>query len=99
MAGTSASISTWVYVRLDYDVRTLTLTVSDDGKGFSSAAVKDSGKTVHATEGRYGLTGMRERSTLIRGSIEIISEPGKGTTVVLSVPAPEARNKPAVPED
>jgi signal transduction histidine kinase/ligand-binding sensor domain-containing protein len=89
-------------VRLEYDERTLTLTISDDGKGFALSAEKRRGKrvtaanaTANAVEGHYGLTGMQERAAVIRGELAIESEPGNGTTVRLNVPAPEvsARNK------
>jgi len=72
-------------VRLDYDERWLALTVSDDGKGF------EVNNRVGAEKGHYGLTGIRERASLIRAEIEIVSEPGTGTAVKLIVPAPEAR--------
>jgi hypothetical protein len=36
---------------------------------------------------------MRERTALIRGEIEIVSELGMGTTVRLKVSAPEARDQ------
>ncbi len=80
-------------VRLEYDERVLTLTVTDDGKGFAAR------EQAVGEDGHYGLTGMRERAALIRGQIEIVSEPGAGTTVNLSVPAPEARAKTTGPED
>jgi signal transduction histidine kinase len=76
-------------VRLEYDERVLALTVADNGKGFAAE------RRAIADDGHYGLTGMRERATLIRGEIEIMSEAGMGTTVKLSVPAPEARGKAA----
>jgi signal transduction histidine kinase/ligand-binding sensor domain-containing protein len=79
-------------VRLEYDERELTLTISDDGKGFALAAEKRQGKLVvaaNAGEGHYGLTGMKERAAVIHGELAIESEPSKGTTVRLNVPAPE----------
>ena len=45
-----------------------------------------------------GLSGMRERALLVGGTLEIDSRPGKGTSVVLEVPA-EPRPPEAVPED
>ena len=42
---------------------------------------------------------VRERAALIRAEIEIISEPGMGTTVRLKVPAPEVRNQQSVTDD
>jgi signal transduction histidine kinase/ligand-binding sensor domain-containing protein len=80
-------------VRLVYGERALALTVADDGKGFATDA-----RTL-ASDGHYGLTGMRERASLIRAEIEILSEPGKGTTIKLSVPAPEARGRLTGPDE
>jgi len=71
-------------VRLEYDERSLTLTVADDGRGF------DAGGQSGSPQGHYGLTGMRERTELIGGEITIVSHPGMGATVKLMVPAPEA---------
>ena len=76
-------------VRLDYGERALTLSVADDGNGFVA------GGQAPPAPGHYGLTGMRERAALIRGEIEIVSEPGKGTTITLRVSAPEAGNSPS----
>jgi signal transduction histidine kinase/ligand-binding sensor domain-containing protein len=80
-------------LRLDYGERTLTLSVVDDGKGFAA------GVPTASPAGHYGLTGMRERAALIRAEIEILSEPGMGTTVRLKVPAPEVRNQQSVTDD
>jgi signal transduction histidine kinase len=54
----------------------LLLIVSDDGKGFDKSPNK---KTL-------GLLGMKERALMIGGKLEIKSEPGKGTRVLISVP-------------
>lgn len=54
----------------------LSLTITDDGKGFDIQQVNK--KTL-------GLLGMKERAAMIGGNLEIISEPGKGTTVVITV--------------
>jgi len=85
--------ATRLSVRLEYDERVLALTVADNGKGFAAV------RRAIADDGHFGLTGMRERAALIRGEMEIISEPGEGTTVKLTVPAPEVRGKPTGPED
>lgn len=57
----------------------LTLTVADDGQGFDPAGP--------ASNRRYGIQGMRERSELIGGAVLIESRPGQGTTVRLTVEA------------
>lgn len=57
------------------------LVVEDDGVGFhTSEATKQEGGR------RLGLIGMRERAVLLGGSVEVESEPGKGTTVFARVP-------------
>jgi len=77
-------------VRVDYEERAVSLSVTDDGKGFVVSGANQASK---AAEGHYGLTGMHERTALIHGEIEIVSEPGSGTTVKLHVPAPEVGNR------
>ena len=54
------------------------LEVRDDGRGISD--------TVSAQTGA-GLLGMRDRSTLVDGQVDVTSTPGRGTTVRLRVPA------------
>ena len=57
--------------------RRLVLTVADDGQGFDAAAA--------LAEDRFGLRGMRERAEIVGGALEVISAPGQGTTVRLTV--------------
>ncbi len=54
------------------------LSVTDDGKGFDPQQ--------DGMAGHFGLAGMRERAALVRGTLEIISAPGEGTTIHLRVP-------------
>jgi len=35
---------------------------------------------------RLGLTGMRERAAIASGTVDVESEPGKGTTVIVQIP-------------
>lgn len=58
----------------------LQVTVHDDGVGF------DPRVTPGAREGRYGLCFMRERAESVGGWLDVISEPGRGTTVCVRVP-------------
>jgi signal transduction histidine kinase len=53
--------------------------VEDDGLGFDA-------ELPTATAGRLGLLGMRERVTLIGGTLTIESAPGRGTIVIARVP-------------
>jgi PAS domain S-box-containing protein len=60
----------------------VSLIVEDDGVGF------DEGQAFGAINGGFGLLGMRERVLLVGGTLEIESEPGRGTTVAVRIPAP-----------
>lgn len=55
----------------------LTLEIGDNGIGFEPALI---------TGGHYGLLGLRERARLMNGQLLLCSEPGKGTTIRLSLP-------------
>jgi signal transduction histidine kinase/ligand-binding sensor domain-containing protein len=69
-----------LFVQLEYGPGEIALEVRDDGRGFDVSA--DVGA------GHYGLTGMRERAVAIRGTLEVTSEAGSGTTVRLLAAAP-----------
>lgn len=62
--------------------RELILMVEDDGVGFMVAANE---RRVSNRTG-LGLSGMRERVALLKGRLEIESEPGKGTALLVRVP-------------
>lgn len=63
-------------IRCDENI--LQLRFSDDGKGMPRDALED----YHS----IGLFGMQERARLAGGSLQIDSEPGRGTTLLVSVP-------------
>lgn len=56
----------------------LQLTIHDNGKGFDVAK--------SAERKTLGLLGMKERTLMIDGRYEIDSAPGKGTTVIVTIP-------------
>ena len=56
-------------------------TVEDDGKGFEVSSVA---QTQDAP--KFGILGMRERAALLRGTVEIHSQPGYGSTVHVWIP-------------
>jgi signal transduction histidine kinase len=66
-------------VELHYSSDMLMLTIEDKGIGF--VVNEASSKTGH-----YGLLGMKERAATIDGTLEVTSEPGRGTKVTLRVP-------------
>jgi signal transduction histidine kinase len=61
-----------------------TLMVEDDGCGFDPAAVQPG----DGRQGGWGLMGIRERATLVGGRVEILSRPGQGTRLIVSLPLP-----------
>jgi len=71
-----------VEIRYDDEFR---LRVRDDGKGIDAAVLSS-----HGPGGHYGLRGMRERATLIKGKLAVWSEVDEGTEVELRVPASAA---------
>jgi ligand-binding sensor domain-containing protein/signal transduction histidine kinase len=66
-------------VQLEYGRDGVALEVRDDGSGFAAQQGPQ--------PGRFGLTGMRERAAAIGGTLEVVSEPGAGTTVRLRAAA------------
>jgi signal transduction histidine kinase len=68
--------ATEAQVKLQLDNDTLTITISDNGCGFDLAHVSNEGN---------GLSNMRRRLDDIGGRLEIVSQPGRGTTVRLVI--------------
>jgi len=66
-----------IELKLVQDEQVLILTVRDDGVGFDPAASRN---------GHYGQQSLRERATRLRGTLQLISAPGQGTTVSVTVP-------------
>jgi signal transduction histidine kinase/ligand-binding sensor domain-containing protein len=73
-----------VQVSLEYGPRSLTLRVADDGAGISPGAMEAAAVGEH-----LGVAGMRDRAQRAGGRLDIISEPGRGTTVSVSLPIRE----------
>jgi signal transduction histidine kinase len=71
-----------VLVQIEPHGESLQIEVEDDGHGFDPASVAQPAPTGRG----LGLLGMRERLSLLGGSAQIISSPGAGTRVVLTVP-------------
>jgi len=70
----------------------LKMSITDNGKGFSTSRLTGD----LAKEGKLGVLGMEERARLIGGTLQIKSEPGKGTTVIARAPI-WTRQKELVP--
>jgi two-component system sensor histidine kinase UhpB len=58
----------------------LVFRISDDGKGFNT---RDTKKTL-------GVLGMKERAYMVGGNLNIESDTGKGTTIIITVPIAHA---------
>jgi signal transduction histidine kinase len=65
----------------------LLITVEDDGRGFDLDAAQNNANR----GGHLGLVSMQERAQLIDAELDILTEPGEGTKVILGVP----RTKPS----
>jgi two-component system NarL family sensor kinase len=72
-------------VRLHYDSERLQLEIEDDGQGF----VSPYHRVEFARAGHLGVVGMAERAEAIRGQFEVISQPGQGTCVRVTLPIPQ----------
>jgi signal transduction histidine kinase len=73
-----------VEVNLEYDPRSLTLRVVDDGTGIPPGALDAAAAGEH-----LGIAGMRDRAQRAGGRLDITSEPGRGATVSVSLPIGE----------
>jgi signal transduction histidine kinase len=71
-----------VTIALDLQPDRLMLRVADDGRGFELSVVGYNGDGSR----HLGMTSMRERAAEIGGRLEVRSQPGQGTEVVVLVP-------------
>ena len=70
--------ATQVHLGLNFNQETLAVSIADNGQGMSSFGPP--------METGLGLRGMDERTKLLKGSLIIESQPGRGTKIVLLVP-------------
>ena len=69
-------------VELKQDDHVITLSITDDGIGFDPAERQ-------IDRGTLGLVSMKERALLVRGGLEVESQPGRGTRVCARIPLSE----------
>ncbi|MBI5858720.1 MAG: PAS domain S-box protein [Sphingobacteriales bacterium] len=67
-----------VAVSLTVQNNSLILSINDNGAGFE--------KKILGNKKTLGILGMRERTSMMGGTYEIISKPGEGTSVVVKIP-------------
>ncbi len=69
-----------VMIHLTFGPDLIQLGVQDDGKGFDMKHQADSGG--------FGLIGMSQRADRMGGELSIVSRPGRGTEIAVSLPSP-----------
>ena len=74
------SKATQAVITVDYGPKTVNLTIQDNGVGF----VVD--QQAGPREGHFGLLGITERTSRLRGKVSITSQPGKGTSIQVNIP-------------
>jgi signal transduction histidine kinase len=70
-------------LRVSFGARELVLSVEDDGVGFMVPEALNA----LTRAGHLGLVGMRERVALAGGSLDVQSQPGRGTRITAHFPA------------
>ncbi len=73
------SLASSIMITLEHVDGELLLSIADNGIGFNPEEVNRKG---------MGLSGLFKRAKAIQGDINIVSAPGKGTTVAIKVPYP-----------
>jgi two-component system sensor histidine kinase DegS len=70
-------------ITVEFDESKTRITVSDNGKGFQLPEnIGDLAK-----DGKLGLAGMQERAQLVGGTLTVQSQPDKGTSITVELPA------------
>ncbi|PVE79412.1 sensor histidine kinase [Microbacterium testaceum] len=71
-----------VGIRLTRNERTVRLRIADDGVGFDPADLEGSASPTDS----FGLRAMRERVDQLDGRLDVVSAPGRGTVVSVTLP-------------
>jgi two-component system NarL family sensor kinase len=69
--------ATQASTQVDVTKKNIIITVEDNGQGFDTSVIKNNG---------IGLSGIRNKVNLLNGKVNITSQPGKGTTVIVKIP-------------
>nr|WP_277753247.1 sensor histidine kinase [Metabacillus mangrovi] len=70
-----------ISVKVEVSPEYVNLLIKDDGSGFDMSELKEKKNK------SFGLVGMKERVELLDGSMDISTELGKGTTIMIKVPS------------
>jgi len=71
--------ATTINIRLAFEPRRVVLEIADNGRGFVP------GQAAGPDEGHFGVLGMAERIKRLGGKFDLISAPGKGTSVKVEI--------------
>lgn len=69
-----------IWVKIEWLSEQISILVKDNGIGFDKKA---------AREQSFGIIGMKERVDLLKGTMEVQSSPGNGTSIFFKIPLPE----------
>jgi signal transduction histidine kinase len=78
-----------VVVRVDREARKICCSIRDNGVGFDVSSVLGRG----GAQG-IGLIGIRERLAPLGGTLQIVSAPGEGTELLVTIPSDSSRASP-----
>jgi signal transduction histidine kinase len=70
-------------------VKTVAIEVKAQGRGRFKVEVSDKGNGFDSSrddDRKFGLFSIRERADVLGGELDIVSKPGRGTSIVLSLP-------------
>ncbi|HEX8025124.1 MAG TPA: sensor histidine kinase, partial [Candidatus Limnocylindrales bacterium] len=79
--------ATHVRVRIEPSTDAVLLEVADDGRGFDTAR--------RAEPGHMGLANLRDRATAAGGTLDLASNPGRGTRIIFRLPLLDTDPMPA----
>nr|WP_294659219.1 ATP-binding protein [uncultured Fusobacterium sp.] len=77
---------------LNEDEHIMVFRIHDDGIGMTKAQTENILNIVPGKKGGFGISSVQKRIQLLYGKeygINILSQPGKGTTVIIRIPAKE----------
>ncbi len=80
------SKATYITIDVEIDANSLMMKITDNGSGMT--------KTQMHKTGKYGILGMHERARHFGGEVTIASNPGEGTTLVLTMNLKSPLNPP-----
>jgi two-component system sensor histidine kinase DegS len=81
-----------VVIGLDFEKDKTILTIRDNGIGFE---LPDKISQMPAN-GKLGLAGIQERAQLLSGTIDVRSEPGRGSTITVEIPNAKIKEQSAL---